>query len=179
MPTNAQADAIYQKALAELHSVVADPEATPEEKQIAKEKRDTLIMDFIGKAIASVEERTAKFQTFIDEMNALIAEFDPATTLAGILRLKTVVDEAAGLVGAATGVGAAPAKRAMRGVRGAKAPKKASRRPAPVPSGRGAARKRLKTAKGARHAPSAAGRKPARKASRPARKGARKKGASR
>src|SRR5262245_25471434 len=108
--TNEQTNAAYNEALAALHDVVSAPEATEEQRTIAREKRDELVLNFLNKAIANIKARTAKFQAFIDEMNAVIAEFDPSTTVAGILQLKAVVDDAASLVAAATGTLAVPAK---------------------------------------------------------------------
>ncbi len=101
MLTNAQADATYQEAFAVLHGIVIDPAATAEQVALAREKRDMLTLDFIGQAIASIEERTKKFRDFIDEMNAVIAEFGSNSLLDGVRRLKSLVDTAGQLIGAA------------------------------------------------------------------------------
>jgi hypothetical protein len=116
MLTNEQADEIYQQAFAALHSVVIDPAATPEQKDLAREKRDVLTLEYIGHAIDSIEERTRKFRKFIGEMNAVIATFGSSSTIAGIRRLQEVVDTAGGLIGAALAPLAppAPAKRAAK-----------------------------------------------------------------
>lgn len=101
MLTNEQADATYQQAFAALHGIVIDPAATPEQKALAREKRELLTLEYIGQAIASVEERSRKFRTFIGEMNAVIAAFGSGSTIAGIRRLRKVVDVAGELIGSA------------------------------------------------------------------------------
>lgn len=111
MLTNAQADATYQEAFAVLHGIVIDPAATAEQVALAREKRDMLTLDFIGQAIASIEERTKKFRAFIDEMNAVIAEFGSNSILDGVRRLKSVVDTAGQLIGAALPAHVAAKKR--------------------------------------------------------------------
>jgi len=173
--TNERANEIYNDAVAALHKVVTGTDATEEQRKIAGEKRDQLTRNFIDQAIASIKARTARFQAFIDEMNAVIAEFDPSTTVAGILQLKAVVDDAGTLIAAATGTRAVPAQRALRAKRPAKAPKKVPRRRAPVSSAsRLAAKRRSKKPSQATRA--AAPGKSARKAKRPPRKTSRKKG---
>ena len=116
MLTNEQADATYQQAFAALHSIVIDPAATPEQKALAREKRDLLTLEYIGHAIDSIEERTRKFRTFIGEMNAVIAAFGSGSTIAGIRRLQEVVDAAGELIGTALAplAPAAAAKKAAR-----------------------------------------------------------------
>ena len=171
MLTDEEADAVYNEAFAVLHEILTDPAATEQQKKLARDQRDELTMRFIGQTMASVTARTQRFREFIDEMNALIAEFSRSTTVAGIVQLQAVVDQAAGLVTAATGGGAVPAKRAVRGKRPAKA--KGKRKPAPA---RGAAPKRTgKTPGAARNTRAAAPKKPARKASRAPRKTSRRK----
>ena len=118
MLTNEQADATYQQAFAALHSIVIDPAATPEQKALAREKRDLLTLEYIGHAIDSIEERTRKFRTFIGEMNAVIAAFGSGSTIAGIRRLQEVVDAAGELIGTALAplAPAAAAKKAAKKV---------------------------------------------------------------
>ena len=77
MPTNEEADRTYELALAALRNTIADPDITEDQRRIAQQKRDRLILDFIGQAIASIDARTAKFRAFIREMEEVIAEFDP------------------------------------------------------------------------------------------------------
>jgi hypothetical protein len=170
MLTDEEADAVYNEAFAVLHEILTDPAATEQQKKLARDQRDELTMRFIGQTMASVTARTQRFREFIDEMNALIAEFSRSTTVAGIVQLQAVVDQAAGLVTAATGAGAVPVKRAMRGKRPAKA--KGKRKPAPA---RGAAPKRTGKTPGVRTTRAAAPKKPARKASRAPRKTSRRK----
>ncbi len=177
MLTNAQADATYQQAFAALHSIVVDPMATPEQKSLARDKRDLLTLDFIGQAIASVEERTKKFQAFIDEMNALIVEFGTNSLLDGLRSLKAVVDTASGLISAAQPA-VAPKKAAKKTAK--KAARKAAKKPAKKPAvkiprrGAGArkptksAKKPAKAAKKPGRAAKSAARRPARKAKRSA-----------
>ncbi len=168
MLTNAQADATYQQAFAALHSIVVDPMATPEQKSLARDKRDLLTLDFIGQAIASVEERTKKFQAFIDEMNALIVEFGTNSLLDGLRSLKAVVDTASGLISAAQPA-VAPKKAAKKTAK--KAARKAAKKPAVKIPRRGAgARKPTKSAK----KPAKAAKKPGRAAKSAARRPARK-----
>jgi len=175
MLTNKQADDQYESAANALHSIATSFEATDEQRKTAIEKREELTLAFIGKAIASVEARTARFQKFIDEMNEVIAEFDPDTAIAGVIKLKDVVDEAGSLVAAATGQ-AAPAtrgKRVPRGRQPAKAARKRTgrRKPArkaakPKPGARKSVRSRTqrKSVRGkAKRKARRAERKPARK----------------
>lgn len=174
MLTNEQADASYQQAFAALHSVVIDPAATPSQQSLARERRDMLTLEYIGQAIASVEERTRRFREFIGAMNEVIAAFGSGSTIAGIRRLQAVVDTAGELIGAALAP-AAPAKKAAkknvkstarRGVR------KAAKRPA-----KAAAKKASKGA--AKAAPKKAAKKAVKKAVRRAAKKAAKKAAKR
>ena len=104
MPTNREADQIYEQALEGLNKVIRAGRATTEEQRdLAKEKRTDLTLNYIGQSITNVEERTAKFQTFIGEMQAVIGEFDSDTAVSGIVKLKEVVDEAIALVDKAQG----------------------------------------------------------------------------
>ena len=158
MPTNEEADRTYELALAALRNAIADADLTDDQRRIAQQKRDRLIMDFIGQAIATIEARTAKFRAFIREMDEVIAEFDPGTTIAGIVKLKSVVDGAAGLVSAATGTPAlagagvsphpaaslpTPEARAPQPARVA-APPKARRRPKPPASAKPRSKAKVK-----------------------------------
>jgi adenylate kinase len=163
MLTNAQADATYQQAFAALHSIVIDPSATSEEVALARDKRDLLTLDFIGQAIVSIEERTKKFQAFIDEMNAVIAEFGSSSLLDGVRKLKSVVDTAGVLIGAALPTPAVAKKRSAKraakvGRRGGAAKERSAKKPA------GAAKKPAKALK--KSAKSA--KKPAKSAKKPA-----------
>lgn len=161
MVTNEQADESYQQAFAALHSVVIDATATPAQQAIAREKRDLLTLEFIGQAIASVEERTRRFRKFIDEMNTVIAAFGSVSTIAGIRRLQEIVDAAGGLIGAALAPAAkTPAKKAAKkAVR--KAAKRAARKPAKKATG-----KRAKKAAKKKSSTKKAAKKPARKSAR-------------
>lgn len=106
MLTNAQADALYGKALDALNDVIrARKGVTAQQKEEARARRTELTLNYIGKAIADVGERTAKFEGFISDMQALINAFDPGAKASGIRRLKGVVDEAAVVIAAATGAG--------------------------------------------------------------------------
>jgi len=163
MVTNEQADESYQQAFAALHSVVIDAAATPEQQAIAREKRDLLTLEFIGQAIANVEERTRRFRKFIDEMNTVIAAFGSGSTIAGIRRLQEIVDVAGGLIDAALAPAAStPAKKtAKKAVR--KAAKRAARKPAKKASGK-RARKTTKKSAATKKAAKEPARKPAKKA---------------
>ena len=69
MPTNKEADKIYEEALEGLNKVIRAGRATTEEqREIAKEKRTDLTLNYINQSITNIEERTAKFQAFIGEM---------------------------------------------------------------------------------------------------------------
>ncbi len=162
MLTNEQADESYQQAFAALHSVVIDPAATPEQQALAREKRDLLTLEFIGHAIANIEERTRQFRKFIGEMNAVIATFGSGSTIAGIRRLQEVVDAAGELIGLAVvpaaGAKTAAKKTATKAAR--KAPKKATKKAA-TKAAKKAAKKATK--KAANRAVRKAPKKPARK----------------
>jgi hypothetical protein len=167
MLTNEQADASYQQAFAALHSVVIDPAVTPEQQSLAREKRDLLTLEYIGHAIANIEERTRQFRKFIGEMKAVIAEFDSGSTIAGIRRLQEIVDAAGELIGAALAPAAAvktaarkPARKAPR--RGAKKPPKKVPKKARGKAVKRPAKKLAK--KPAKKAAGKASKKPARKA---------------
>ncbi|MGE5714413.1 MAG: hypothetical protein ACM32F_11090, partial [Betaproteobacteria bacterium] len=153
MLTNEQADEIYQQAFAALHSVVIDPAATPEQQALAREKRDLLTLEYIGHAIANIEERTRQFRKFIGEMNTVIAAFGSGSTIAGIRRLKEIVDAAGELIGAAlapiTGAKTAAKKAAKKALkRAAKKPtRKAAKKPAKKPVKKSAKKAVKKSAK--------------------------------
>jgi hypothetical protein len=178
MLTNEQTDASYQQAFAALHSVVIDPAATPEQQSFAREKRDLLTLEYVGHAIANIEERTRQFRKFIGEMKAVIAEFGSGSTIAGIRRLQGIVEAAGELVGAALEPATAaktvtgkPARKAPK--RGAKKPSKKARKKAAKGPAKKLAKKPAK-----KPAKKAAGKKsnqPARKAAKkPARKAAKR-----
>jgi hypothetical protein len=173
MLTNAQADATYQEAFAVLHGIVIDPAATVEQVALAREKRDRLTLDFIGQAIASIEERTKKFQAFIDEMNAVIAEFGSNSLLDGVRRLKSVVDAAGQLIGAALPTHAAAKKRGRKRAVKVARPRRVLKPPAKsAKKGASAVKKRRAKAAPVRAvkqvATKSAKRKPAKAATRPA-----------
>ena len=174
MLTNEQTDASYQQAFAALHSVVIDPAATPEQQSLAREKRDLLSLEYIGHAIANIEERTRQFRKFIGEMKAVIAEFGSGSTIAGIRRLQGIVEAAGELVGATLEPAAAaktvtgkPARKAPK--RGAKKPSKKARKKAAKGPAKKLAKKPAK--KPAKKAAGKLSKKPARRA---AKKSARK-----
>jgi hypothetical protein len=136
MLSNQQTDATYQKARAALSNIIASPDTTEEQRSICQEKRADLTLAFIGRVIDDIEQRSARFREFIGEMEAVIAAFDSSTTIAGILQLKAVADEAAVLVTAATAAApvlsarhAAGAIAEGRAVERARAPAKRSKRP--------------------------------------------------
>jgi hypothetical protein len=130
MVTNQQADEAYQNAKSALNDIISSPDTTEEQRRICQEKRTDLTLAFIGQVIDRIEERTAKFLEFIGEMEAVIAEFDPRTTIAGIIQLREVVDKAAVLVEAATA--AVPATRS--GVSARRAADATPERRAPAPA---------------------------------------------
>jgi hypothetical protein len=165
MLTNEQADEIYQQAFAALHSVVIDPAATPEQQALAREKRDLLTLEYIGHAIANIEERTRQFRKFIGEMNTVIAAFGSGSTIAGIRRLQETVNAAGELIGAAL----APSSGAKTAAK--KAAKKAPQRAAKKPTRKATREATKKPAKKSAKKPGTkAVRKPAKKAkSQPAR----------
>jgi hypothetical protein len=171
MLTNEQADASYQQAFAALHSVVIDPAATPEQQSLAREKRDLLTLEYIGHAIANIEERTRQFRKFIGEMKAVITEFGSGSTITGIRRLQEIVDAAGEFVGAALAPAAAvktaarkPARTAPR--RGTKKPSKKAPKNVPKKAAKRPARTlAMKPAtKAAKKATGKSSKKPARKA---------------
>jgi hypothetical protein len=102
MLTTKEVNEIYKKAREALNAIIHSRDATDKEQELATEKRTDLTMNFIDKALDNIAAPTAQFQQFIREMEALIAKFDPATTIAGIVQLKDVVVDAAALVLAAT-----------------------------------------------------------------------------
>jgi hypothetical protein len=163
MLTNEQTDASYQQAFAALHSVVIDPAATPEQQSLAREKRDLLTLEYIGHAIANIEERTRQFRKFIGEMKAVIAEFGSGSTIAGIRRLQEIVDAAGELVGAA--LAPAAVAKTVTGKPARQAPKRGAKKPpkrVPKKAGKKAAKKPAK--KPAKKAAGKLAKKPARKA---------------
>jgi hypothetical protein len=146
MLTNEQTDASYQQAFAALHSVVIDPAATPEQQSLAREKRDLLTLEYIGHAIANIEERTRQFRKFIRDMKAVIAEFGSGSTIAGIRRLQEIVDAAGELIGAA--LAPAAAAKSVAGKSARKAPKRGAKKPpkrVPKEAGKKAAKRPAKT----------------------------------
>jgi hypothetical protein len=173
MLTNEQADESYQQAFAALHSVVIDPAATPSQQGLAREKRDMLTLEFIGQAVASVEERTRRFQQFIGEMNTVIAAFGSGSTIAGIRRLQAIVDMAGGLIGAAL-VPLAPARSATKATKRTKRKSvKRAKKKAPKKKAGKAVKKAAR--KPAKKAAKKAAKKPAKKAAKkPAKKAAKK-----
>jgi len=92
--TNAVANDSYTRAVDALNKVIrASANTTQEQRDLAKEKRRLLTLEFIDQAFRDVEERTAKYQEFIDAMQALIDEFSEDTILTGLTELKEIVDE--------------------------------------------------------------------------------------
>lgn len=92
--TNTFANDSYTRAVDALNKVIrASASTTQEQRDLAKEKRRQLTLEFIDKAIQDVEARTTKYQEFIDSLQALIDEFSEDAVLTGLTELKAIVDE--------------------------------------------------------------------------------------
>jgi hypothetical protein len=102
MPTDEEADVIYQKAIDALsETIAARTGVTDQQKDLAEEKQKQLSREFIGRAIKNIEQRTAKFQQFIAAMQEVIDAFDTSTTVASIVDLKDLVGKAGLIISAA------------------------------------------------------------------------------
>ncbi|MBP1686340.1 MAG: hypothetical protein H6Q33_2483 [Deltaproteobacteria bacterium] len=116
MLTDAQTNETYERAFAALHSMANDNKLTEEQRSLARDERDRLNLEYIGKAVSGSDERTVLFQTFIDKMNNVITQFAGNDTVDGLRKLKSVVDLASEVLGAATKTFAAPAARVIKPV---------------------------------------------------------------
>lgn len=110
MPTHEETQAAYLQAKQALREIMYSFEATQRQRDEAEIAMITLVTNYVGKVIESVEARTAQFQSFIDDMEGVIASMGGGGATDAIRNLTTVVETASTLVGAATG---APAARSL------------------------------------------------------------------
>ncbi|MCC6285969.1 MAG: hypothetical protein IT439_11840 [Phycisphaerales bacterium] len=92
--TNEQAQAAYLRAKDALDAISKSRQATQRQKDAARAQRDALTLEFIGTNIAAVEERTAKFQSFIANMTGLIEDLSADALLRGMRGLTEVITAA-------------------------------------------------------------------------------------
>ena len=81
-----------------LDEIATSIEASPEQVGAARRKRDKLDREFRDQVVENVEERTAQFQKFIDEMNEIIDDIGRDSPLNGVKKLKEIVDTAAAVL---------------------------------------------------------------------------------
>ena len=96
--SQAQAERIYQQARGALEAISRSRKASDAQKHAARRARDQLDMEFCGRAIANVQARTAKYQDFIQNMEALLASLQSDALVHGITTIKEIVDIAKPLV---------------------------------------------------------------------------------
>ena len=96
--SNAEAQRQYQAARDALSAIVASRKATRAEKNLARRKRDLLDATFIGQQIDEIEARTAQFEEFVEEMEAVTARLENNSLVTAIRRVREVTDNASELL---------------------------------------------------------------------------------
>jgi len=92
--SKAQASARYQEARDALSAIVQSPKATQAEKKLARRKRDMLDSEFIGRALSDIEERTAQFESFVAEMDAVTDRLEGNSLVKAVRKAREVTDKA-------------------------------------------------------------------------------------
>lgn len=92
--TNQLADETYRAASRALKRIIADPSATQAEAAGAEEEFDRLNNDYIGWSTDNVAKRTAAFEEFIASMTTLLKRLKSEPVLAGVKKLREIVDAA-------------------------------------------------------------------------------------
>jgi hypothetical protein len=72
-----------------------------EHRKAARTKRDALDRSFIDQNIEAVEARTALYESFISDMNALISDIGKDSSVEAVRTLKSIVDSGAAAIKAA------------------------------------------------------------------------------
>jgi hypothetical protein len=98
MITNEDAQRNYNAAREALNQIIRSDSATEQERQQAARQRDELILNYIGRQIDDVHDRSVAYATFIKAMAALIADLGPNRSIEGLQTLQGIVSEAADLI---------------------------------------------------------------------------------
>ena len=75
-----------------------NPAVTDEQKKEAREARDRLNLEYVGKQIADVKERTKLYAEFIEEMKQIIQNIDADGSLDELNTIRNIVDSAAEVI---------------------------------------------------------------------------------
>ena len=92
--SNAAAQRTYQDARDALSSIVASRRSTQTEKNLARRRRDLLDAEFIGQQLDEIEARTAQFEKFVEEMEAVTARLERNSLVSAIRRVREVTENA-------------------------------------------------------------------------------------
>lgn len=98
MISNDDAQRDYETARIALNRIVRSSSASEDQKREARRQRDDLIDNYIDKLIDNVKERTKQYVAFIEKMETVINNIGKDSPLAGIQKLKDIVDNAASVV---------------------------------------------------------------------------------
>ncbi|UCD79165.1 MAG: hypothetical protein JSW26_27825 [Desulfobacterales bacterium] len=98
MITNEEAQGNYNSAREALNRIIRSNSATEEDRQRAEKQRDNLILNYVGRQIDDVHERSAAYVTFIKAMAAFIEDLGPQRSLEGLQTLQGIIDKAAILI---------------------------------------------------------------------------------
>ena len=97
--SNEQAQQAYLAAREALDAISRSRRSSDAQKRAARRERERLDLDFIGQSIANVDQRTAKFQEFVANMQRLVDSLQSDALLRGMKGLTDVLAAAGPLVG--------------------------------------------------------------------------------
>ena len=99
MPTNATQQKAYKDARTALNNIARSLKATRQQVGVARTARRKLTLDYIGKNIAAVEDRTQQYESFIADMETVIRRIGANSPIRALGTLTAIVDRAKAAVG--------------------------------------------------------------------------------
>jgi hypothetical protein len=95
MISDEEAQKNYDAARKALNLIIRSDTATEQDRRRAAKQRDDLILNYIGRQIDDVHERSAAYATFIKSIATLIEDLGPNRPLEGLQILQGIVNKAA------------------------------------------------------------------------------------
>jgi hypothetical protein len=89
--SDTQAQEQYLRARDALDAISRSRKATEQQKRAVRRERDRLDLEFIGQSIHNIQERTVKFQEFVNNMERLISNLETDLLLRGMKELSEVI----------------------------------------------------------------------------------------
>ena len=93
-----QAQEQYLRAREALDAISRSRKATDSQKKTARRERDRLDLEFVKQSFVNVQERTIKFQEFVNNMERLVSNLETDLLLRGMKELSEVIVAAKPLI---------------------------------------------------------------------------------